>query len=74
MRNSKKIQNVLIATLIALVSFSACSHDEKEKLIVTRQDSTSYSLGVTFAKKIPQNLKDNNFNAIVIDIKDENGQ
>ncbi|MBO7055340.1 MAG: FKBP-type peptidyl-prolyl cis-trans isomerase [Bacteroidales bacterium] len=64
MRNSKKIQNVLIATLIALVSFSACSHDEKEKLIVTRQDSTSYSLGVTFAKRIPQNLKDNNIETV----------
>ncbi|MCQ2958783.1 MAG: FKBP-type peptidyl-prolyl cis-trans isomerase [Bacteroidales bacterium] len=49
---------LLLSTLIS------CTPDENEKLIVTRQDSTSYGLGVAFAKKIPQNLKDNNIENI----------
>lgn len=47
--------------------FSACTPDENEKLIVTRQDSTSYGLGVAFAQKIPQNLKDNNIESVDFD-------
>lgn len=52
---------------IVFALFSSCSPDENEKMIVTRQDSTSYSLGVAFAKKIPQNLKDNNIESVDFD-------
>lgn len=52
-----------IITLLILTS-TACSPDKDETLVVTRQDSTSYGLGVAFAKKIPQNLKDNNIESV----------
>ena len=67
MRNGKNIQKIILVTVIAIGSLSACTPDENEKLIVTRQDSTSYSLGVTFAQKIPQNLKDNNIENVDMD-------
>lgn len=57
---------IALAVLFPMV-FSACAPDENEKLIVTRQDSTSYGLGVAFAQKIPQNLKDNNIENVDFD-------
>lgn len=56
----------IFTTIIAiiLIAISACTPDENEKMIVTRQDSTSYGLGVAFAQKIPQNIKDNNIESV----------
>lgn len=56
--------NVPIVAFLATILLSACSPDPDEKLIVTRQDTISYGLGVAFAEKIPQNLKDNNIENI----------
>ncbi len=52
---------------ISIATVCSCTPDENEKLIVTRNDSTSYSLGVAFAKKIPQNLKDNKIESVDIE-------
>lgn len=63
----KTLYSIVSKTLVAIGAISglyACTPDENEKLIVTRQDSTSYGLGVAFAQKIPQNLKDNNIESV----------
>ncbi|MCQ2608241.1 MAG: FKBP-type peptidyl-prolyl cis-trans isomerase [Bacteroidales bacterium] len=52
---------------ICVATLCSCTPDENEKLIVTRKDSTSYSLGVAFAKKIPQNLQDNKIESVDFD-------
>ncbi len=52
---------------MCLFAFCSCTPNENEKLIVTRKDSTSYSLGVAFAKKIPQNLTDNKIESVDFD-------
>lgn len=59
--------NIIALAALFPMLFSACTPDENEKLIVTRQDSTSYGLGVAFAQKIPQNLKDNNIENVDFD-------
>lgn len=73
MQKAKKLKVTKIhsiccgAILSLLMTGTSCTPDENEKLIVTRQDSTSYSLGVSFAEKIPQNLKDNNIENVEFD-------
>ncbi len=58
------ILSKITAIIVALSGLYACTPDENEKLIVTRQDSTSYGLGVAFAQKIPQNLQENNIESV----------
>ena len=47
-----------------IMTTTGCSPEKDETLVVTRKDSTSYGLGVAFAKKIPQNLKENNIETV----------
>lgn len=53
---------IVIGTL--LMFFASCSSNDKDFVIATKTDSISYSLGVVFGKKIPQNIKDNKIEGI----------
>ncbi|MBR4689469.1 MAG: FKBP-type peptidyl-prolyl cis-trans isomerase [Bacteroidales bacterium] len=64
MKKMSSILSKITAIIVALSGLYACTPDENEKLIVTRQDSTSYGLGVAFAQKIPQNLQENNIESV----------
>ncbi|OQA99255.1 MAG: FKBP-type 22 kDa peptidyl-prolyl cis-trans isomerase [Bacteroidetes bacterium ADurb.Bin217] len=57
------MRNVLIVFVVSLL-FASCSNADKYKKLETSLDSTSYSLGLLFASKIPQNLEQNNIDSI----------
>lgn len=59
-----RIQNLLIILSTSLVFCSSCTSDSKDIVIATKTDSISYSLGVAFGKKIPQNIQDNKIEGI----------
>ncbi len=64
MNNSHTYRALFFIITTLILTITACSPDKDETLVVTRHDSTSYGLGVAFAKKIPQNLKDNNIESV----------
>jgi len=57
------MRNVLIF-FIASILFASCNNADKYRKLETSLDSTSYSLGLLFASKIPQNLEENNIDSI----------
>lgn len=54
----------LLTILCASFVLVSCSSKEENIVIATKTDSISYSLGVAFAKKIPQNIKDNQIEGV----------
>jgi FKBP-type peptidyl-prolyl cis-trans isomerase len=56
----------LVIFCLSCFILASCNREPNYKDLQTNSDSTAYSLGLLFASKIPQNLKDNSIDSISI--------